>query len=367
MNIVIVVPTYNESGNIAHIIDLIYTVHLQKEHKLYILVVDSNSPDGTADIVETLRKKHTSLHILRTPKEGLGRAYIKGFEYAIQKLSADVVFEMDADLSHDPKEIPHFMNAIENGADFVIGTRYSKGGSIPINWGFIRKVFSIVGNLVIRVGFMKFSITDWTGGYRAIRVKTVNAILHKVHNYSNYVFQVALLDNALKAHAKVAEVPIQFSDRTNGESKINSVQYIKDVILYIIGNSSFVKFAIVGALGFIVDTTISKLVIYSSGTAKNYLLNSIGPETAVVSNYLLNNFWSFSHKRATTKRSLLKGFLQFNLAALGSIAIQTITVTSLVHAFGEAQFIWYKVGTVLFIILPYSYIIYNKFIWKGKK
>src|SRR3989338_6728328 len=207
---VLVAPTYNEAGNIEKFIPLIF----QQTEKLtnweiHLLVVDSNSPDKTGEIVKKLTSKYPRLHLLRVEKEGLGKAYVHGFQYAMDKFSPYLLFEIDADLSHDPKEIPNFIQQIEKGADFVIGSRYIKGGSSPKEWAIYRKIFSFFGNLIV---FMKLSILDWTSGYRAIKTWLIKDTLDHIKNYSGYVFQIALLNDSLKRWAKIKEIPIHFED-----------------------------------------------------------------------------------------------------------------------------------------------------------
>jgi dolichol-phosphate mannosyltransferase len=142
---VIVVPTYNEVGNISQLIHSVFQVAKTIEQwEIELLIVDSSSPDGTAQTVRELQKTYDDLHIIETPKEGLGRAYVNGFSYALEHLRPFVIFEMDADLSHNPNYIPHFLKKIEQGADFVIGSRYIKGGSIPANWDYIGRFFLCV-------------------------------------------------------------------------------------------------------------------------------------------------------------------------------------------------------------------------------
>jgi dolichol-phosphate mannosyltransferase len=283
---VIVLPTYNEKENIKKLITLIDKVRKEISNwQIDILVVDSHSPDGTINEVKKLQKEISNLHFLETKKEGLGKAYINGFQYAIEKLKAYVIFEMDADLSHDPKLIPLFLKEIEKGADFVIGSRYIKGGSIPKDWSFDRKLFSVLGNLIIKFGFMKLKITDWTSGFRAIKTWVVKEALSYLKNYSGYVFQVAFLDYAIKNGAKINEVPLNFVDRKWGKSKINSFQYIIQTLIYVFLNSSFIKFVIVGVIGFIIDMGILYLLVERLHIATKlvWLAQAISAETAIVS------------------------------------------------------------------------------------
>jgi len=195
----IVIPTYNEKSNVEMLIKKINDIIKNlKNWNISILVVDSKSPDNTSIVIQEMMKKYKNLNLLETEKEGMGKAYTKGFKYALRELDPYVIFEMDADLSHDPEMIPYFLEEIEKGSDFVIGSRYIKGGSIPKDWAFHRKLFSVIGNIIIRLGFAKFKITDWTSGYRAIKAWIIKDSVDIIDTYSGYVFQVAVLDNALK-------------------------------------------------------------------------------------------------------------------------------------------------------------------------
>lgn len=364
---VIVLPTYNEKGNIEKLLNEIDKVIKNVNRwQIEVLIVDSHSPDGTADLVLKLKKKFPYLHLLETKKEGLGKAYIHGFKYAIEKLFAYIVFEMDADLSHDPKLIPAFLEKIEKGADFVIGARYVKGGSIPKDWGLNRKIFSVLGNLIIRFGFMKPKISDWTSGYRAIKSWVVKTALAHIQNYSGYVFQVAFLDNAIKNGARIEEIPLNFTDRKWGKSKINSFQFIIQTLFYVFFHSSFIKFVIVGIIGFIIDFGLSYFLIEKLKKPV-WFSTLISTETAIISNFLLNNFWSFKHKKIEKGiKNYLFNFLKFNIISSGSIFIQTSGIQILVLIFGHSGWIIYKILIITFIIIPYSYILYNKLIWREK-
>jgi dolichol-phosphate mannosyltransferase len=213
---------------------------------------------------------------------------------------------------------------------------------------------------------MKLSITDWTSGFRAIKVWVIKAILNDVKKYSGYVFQIAVIDQALKNKARIQETPIQFEDRKSGVSKISFSQYIFQILLYIFLNSSFIKFVIVGAIGFIVDFGISYSLIETNHT-KVWVATLISTETAIICNFILNNFWSFSHKKIRSgKKSFAFSFLKYNIVSSGSILIQTIGMLILVSLFGNSLWYIYKIIIILFIIIPYSYFFYNKFIWKDK-
>lgn len=369
---VVVLPTYNEQATIKDILLKILAQASQAPAwDIHVLVVDSTSPDGTGSIVEELIKKDKRIHLLLTAKEGLGKAYQRGFAYAIERLKADVLFEMDADFSHNPADIPRFLRTIEEGADFVLGSRYIKGGSIPSNWAFHRKLFSVLGNIIIRLGFMKLRITDWTTGYRAMRAEVAVECSKNIQLYSNYVFQVAFLDNAIKKGFAVKEIPIQFVDRMAGSSKINSGQYIKDVLLYVFQHSSFIKFAIVGAIGFIIDFSVTKLLkdhILGDEPLRIALASAIGAEAAVINNFLLNNYWSFSYKKLKhSVPTFVKAFIKFNIAAVISIFIQFAGMYTLTFIFGATYWYIFKALVIIGLVIPYSYYVYNRIIWKPKK
>lgn len=365
---VVVIPTYNEEGNMKKVVEGVFeSTRDLPNWNVEILIVDSNSTDNTGETVKELQKKNPKIHLLSTKKEGLGKAYLDGFQYAIDTLKAYLIFEMDADLSHEPKELPKLIKQIEKGSDFVIGSRYIKGGSIPKNWGIHRKIFSTLGNMIIRYGFMNLKITDWTGGYRAIKAWIIKDSMSHTKHYSGYVFQIALLDYAIKNKANIAEIPIHFKERSYGISKINALQYITHILYYVFTHSSFIKFVIVGLIGFVLDFSITYLLKNKSALAF-WQITLLSTEAAIISNYLLNNFWAFSHKKiAHSRNSYIWNFLKFNVVSSGSIAIQTLGLHFATSMYGEKYWYIYKVIIIFFIVIPYSYFFYNKFIWKEKK
>ncbi len=367
---VIIIPTYNEVDNISNLINSLFSLSKTiKGWQIELIVVDSTSPDKTSSSVRKLQKEHANLHLLSTKKEGLGRAYLKGITFALNKLGADVVFEMDADFSHNPQVIPDFLRKIDEGADFVIGSRYIRGGSIPADWSLDRKFFSVFGNLIIRAGFMKIRITDWTSGYRAIRSWVLESSLKHLEKYSGYVFQVALLDESLKKNAKVSEIPITFIDRRYGVSKINTFQYMSQTLWYVFTHSSFIRYFIVGVAGASIDFGLSFLIIEVFKIAHNlfWLATLVSAEAAVIFNFFANNFWSFSHKKLTHRlSSYFLAFLKFSAVAVGALAIQAFGIQYLTNIFGARYWFVYKFFIIALVIIPYSYFLYNKVIWKSK-
>ena len=365
--VVVVAPTYNEKGEIENLVNKIFNQSGRLPNwEIYLLIVDSHSKDGTIETVKKLQEKFANLHLLETEKEGLGKAYLSGFKYCEEKINPYLIIQIDADGQHDPDKIPEFIKKIEQGADFVVGTRYSKGGSIPSNWGLHRKILSIGANLVVKFGFMKMKITEWTNGYRAIKFWLVKNAYDHLKNYSGYVFQVAFLDFATKNNAVLDEIPIHFRERTTGISKINALQYSFQTFLYVFNNSSFIKYVMVGFAGFFVDFGISYLVIEKFHRPV-WFGTILSGETAIICNFILNNYWSFAHKRIKGgKFNFLWNFLKFNLITFGSVLIQIGLLQLLIMLIGKQFWYIYKVFIIGFVIIPYSYILYNKVIWKKK-
>lgn len=213
--ICVVIPTYNEKNNIAKLLELIFS---QAIEGLNVLVVDDNSPDGTGELVEALRVGNLRLNILhRTTKSGLGRAYIDGFKQALAT-GADLILEMDADLSHDPKYLPAILAAAEQ-YDLVIGSRYIRGGGVD-NWSLGRRLISRFGNLYARV-ILGLSVSDLTGGYKCYRRKVLETIGLDNLSSVGYNFQIETTYEAIKSGFSVGEVPIVFVERASGKSKFS--------------------------------------------------------------------------------------------------------------------------------------------------
>src|SRR5579859_1165248 len=168
MNIVVIMPTYNEAENVKKMIPLLEkdVFPKVKNHTMHLLVVDDKSPDGTGKEVEKYMKEYKNVHLLSGEKNGLGAAYVRGMKYAMDTMKADAVIEFDADFQHDPEDIPHLISAMDEGYDYVIGSRYIKGGAIPDNWGMDRKIKSRLGGIFAQIMFLMPNIHDLTAGYK---------------------------------------------------------------------------------------------------------------------------------------------------------------------------------------------------------
>jgi dolichol-phosphate mannosyltransferase len=214
----LVLPTYNEAENLERIVRVALPELAKATPDHHILIVDDGSPDGTGDIADRLAEELEPVEVLhRTAKEGLGRAYLAGFERALAS-GAELVLEMDADFSHDPADLPRLIAAAEE-ADLVLGSRYVPGGGV-INWGRFRQLLSRGGSWYARV-VLGVPVRDLTGGFKCFRRETLEGIDYRNTHADGYGFQIEITYRAIKAGYRVKEVPIVFRDRTEGESKMS--------------------------------------------------------------------------------------------------------------------------------------------------
>lgn len=210
----IVIPTYNERENIGALVPLIV-----QHPRFRVLVVDDNSPDGTAEVVKTLASTNNRVSLLqRAGKQGLGTAYIAGFRRALAE-GAQYICEMDADFSHDPKYLPLLLGAAETRYDLVLGSRYVRGGGTT-DWGLMRKIISRGGNIYAGL-ILGLPVADATGGFRCYRRKVLETINLDAIRSNGYSFQIELVYQARRAGFRIGEVPIIFPDRRVGQSKMS--------------------------------------------------------------------------------------------------------------------------------------------------
>ncbi|NOT36362.1 MAG: polyprenol monophosphomannose synthase [Saprospiraceae bacterium] len=225
-NSIVIIPTYNEIENIEAIIRAVF----QLKEKVDILVMDDNSPDGTADMVRSLQSEYKDqLHLLvGKEKSGLGRAYIRGFKWALEH-KYDYVIEMDADFSHPPSNLPELLQCcVLNHADVSIGSRYIPGGGV-VNWPFIRLLISKTASLYVRL-ITGMNIKDPTAGFVCYKSKVLQAIdLDKIQ-FVGYAFQIEMKYKSYRNGFTLREIPIIFPDRIRGKSKMN-ILIIKEALL----------------------------------------------------------------------------------------------------------------------------------------
>ena len=216
MRATVCLPTYNERENLEQMLRALGGVLRDGDR---VLVVDDRSPDGTGELADRLAAELPFVDVLhRERKEGLGPAYLAGFRRALAD-GAELVLEMDCDFSHDPKDVPRLIAAVEGGADLALGSRYVRGGSIP-NWGLVRRAISLGGNLYAQA-VLQSSVRDLTGGFKCFRRRVLETIdLGAIHS-RGYAFQIETTYRVLRAGFRVVEVPIAFVDREQGHSKMN--------------------------------------------------------------------------------------------------------------------------------------------------
>jgi len=214
MKALLIIPTYNERENISRIISIV----LEKQAELEVLIVDDNSPDGTAQIVKDMMASESRIHILERPgKMGLGSAYVQGFKYALDK-GYDFILEMDADFSHNPDDVPRLIAAAQS-KDLVIGSRYCNGVNI-VNWPIKRLLISYFASKYVRA-ITGMPVKDPTGGFKCFRRKVLESInLDKILS-DGYAFQIEMNFRAWVKGFRMHEIPIVFTERLNGVSKMN--------------------------------------------------------------------------------------------------------------------------------------------------
>ncbi|HXK52453.1 glycosyltransferase family 2 protein [Candidatus Nomurabacteria bacterium] len=377
MKIVIVVPTYNEVENVGNLIPAIWQETKELSHDVRVLFVDGNSPDGTAEKVKEMSALYPFVSVILEPeKRGLGAAYIYAFKYAMSEMSADVVVEMDADFQHNPADIPRLIAALDAGADYAIGSRFAKGGSIPSDWALYRKLLSIGGSYFSKIVLGIFNVNDFTSGFRASRVRgfvdkiDLDSILSK-----GFAYKIDLLYKMHKLGAKITEVPIAFGLRDRGDSKMEKDNFqdsLKTVLtLRYRQNESFFKFLGVGLIGLFTDSALFN-ILYA--VSLHDLLHMSSSVESLVSGFIamfvtftLNNFWSFSARKIGSKIELAAKLGFYYATSYLPIVFRSFLIHFSEQTFGESFFVRngaFFIG--IFIGLVWNFTIYSKVIWKKK-
>lgn len=369
--VVVVMPAWNEEDNILRMIDELVDKEFPKiDAEMHLLVVDNHSKDRTEEIVKNASKTRKNVHIIQQgDKSGLGWAYINGFKYAVGKLGADAVMEMDADFQHPPRFVKPMVDAYLAGADYVIGSRYIPGGSIPAEWEFFRKFISFAGNLFIRIVLLKPEIHDLTTGFRLTRVKGVleKIDLDNLMEPYRFAHKVDLMYQCLKNSKKVVEVPLEFASRTQEKSKFNTKEMVATfkvaIILGIKDKAKFIKFATVGFAGYLVNA--STLLLFTRWVWPGVLAWGVSTELAIINNFVFNNIWTFKSEKIMGFANLAKKFFQFNLTSGGALLIQVVFGSLSDFIFGTQYRQFALPFIIVFLVLPYNYFMYNVVIWKS--
>jgi len=308
VRICFVIPTYNEALNINPLLSRL--TELYGDLDVAFLIVDDESPDGTAHLVrEFMEKVDGRVRLIQGKRRGLGDAYVRGMTHAIDTLGADVIVQMDADFSHDPAAAGRLLDRIAGGADVAIGSRYVAGGSLDERWHAGRRLLSRWGNRLARwIGGLK-GISDCTAGFKAIRAEKLREAKIESVQARGYVFQVDLLHRLINCGARVVEEPIHFRERERGETKLgmlNMLEFFFSVLLLRLrSHLTFVKFSLVGTCGVFVNLGSFSLLI-ELGLNK-FLASPTAILASIISNFLMNNHWTFGDRAMTSRRSV-RGF-----------------------------------------------------------
>jgi dolichol-phosphate mannosyltransferase len=397
----VVIPTYDEAPTIASMIGHLFehTLPSIPEWSVHVVIVDGNSPDGTAEQVRALQREFKGLHlIVEQQKEGIGAAYFKGFKYAVEQLAADVFIEFDGDFQHPPEMIPTMLRRIDAGADLVLGSRRMSGGSYPSGWGFRRLFLSRVGGFVARFLLFFptrafFRVSDPTTGLKATRVAgfydRMDFASFHTHGFG---YKLEMLYRLLHLGARVAEVPLQFGLRLAGDSKITP-QTPADIFKTVFHlrwhdeiTRRFLRFAVVGFSGFLVNALTLELFAHaaftdwiarhftglSESTALGFVAQksawsaAFAAECAIASNYIWSNFWTFSGYRARRLSQFIVNFLKFNLTSSGAILLQFGCIGLAIDLIADTTLVRQTalIFTIAFVVIPYNWLMYNRVIWR---
>ena len=335
-----VIPTYNEASDIVPL--LLRLTRLYREAGTAFLIVDDESPDGTGRLVRKFAASDDRVHLLEGPRRGFGQAYVRGMVHALDTLGADAVVQMDADFSHDPADAGRLLARLADGgpgggADVAIGSRYVAGGSLDPRWHVGRRLLSRWGNHFVRWLAGMWGVNDCTAGFKAIRADALRAAKVEDIRVRGHIFQVALLHRLIHAGARVVEEPIHFRDREHGQTKLGAGSILEFFYtiwwLRLTSHRTLVKYGLTGLVGALVNLG-SFQVLLGLGLHK-FLASPIATELSIVSNFLMNNYWTFADRNLPGGRRI-RG-LKYNLVALATLALSYATFVALSIPFPQAS------------------------------
>ena len=372
MRVSIVIPTYNERENISRLLTVLNDEFKKNcHHSFDVVFVDGNSPDGTSKIIQDFSEENPNIHLMvEEKKSGLGSAYILGMKYSLANLKPDAVVEMDADFQHDPHDLGRFIQKLNEGYDYVLGSRYIKGGSIPKEWSLDRKFLSFFGNLFARLVLGVLSVHDITSGYRISRADKLSMVNLDNLDKRVYAYKIQLLYEMVKNKSRVSEIPIKFGLRDRGKSKMETSNifgsFFLVIKLRIKDNASFFKFLVVGLAGLFVQTTLMIFLSFWGllSPAKALLPSFLA---AVLTTFSFNNAWSFKDRKIVDRNIKFRKFSVFLLVNVGGYAIQKSCILISQHVFNDSVALilltGYPVGILLGLV--WNYLFYSKIVWRG--
>lgn len=394
MRLVVNIPTYDEKENIEEIIKQVLAQGKNLSGiDLHVLVSDSHSPDGTGEIVKKIAQTNPKVHYLDVKERGLGIGIVKGHRYAIDKLKADILAQMDADLSHNPVSLPLMVSYINKGYDLVNGSRLIKGGKNFLAWH--RRLFSFGSALYCRLAWGAWNLTEFTNSYRVFKKSLFEKIdFSKVPwKAKTYIIQPAFLYASIQAGAKIKEAPITFVDRKRGYSKYQMIAYIIDVLKFGIKvrlekSATFIKFLIVGTMSYFVNAVLLGLLfrgqIYSLKVLPGpilsflpvgavaakisiitldrlFIASVIAAEISIIFNFFWHENWTF--KSREHKGSIFLRLFKFNASSIISPVIQVMSIQIFFHVLRLSEQIGLAVGVIIGLFVNYA--INMLWIWKA--
>ena len=366
--VVIIIPTYNESLVIEGTLSAVFeATKCITDMDIHVLVFDSCSTDNTQQFVANLQKSNSHLHLkTELKKSGLGSAYLQAMRYALTDLSADVVMEFDADLSHQPKYIAPMLEKMKTH-DVVVGSRYVKGGSIPKEWGWHRKLLSVLGNYVARF-ILTSKYKDFTSGFRATHRRVLENALPDKFLSNQYAYKIQLLWLLHNNKARIHEEPIEFIDRQQGLSKLpaNSILDSLSVLfqLRFQAMSRYFKMCLVGLSGVFIQCLIFNLFRQA---LTPIFAAQIGMVAAIINNFSLNSRFTFQGASLIPRHQKIKAFSLFFAFSIAMIAIQSYWLHLGLKYFGVG-YVKENITIIsgMFMGSLLNYLIYSRFIWRKK-
>jgi len=351
----IIIPTYNEAENIVDLLQNVEEVIQDRETEF--IVVDDNSDDGTAEIVRDLKSEIDNLKLIeREGKSGIGSAYKRGF----QDTEGDIIVQMDADFSHRPEDIPKLISGIEDGNDIAIGSRYVEGGDR--NDPLLRRINPWIGRFLY-VYILKSPVSDFTSGFKAYK-KEVAREIPEYDLPDGFHFQAASLMKLVKEGKSTKEVPIDFRPRRAGKPKYDTRDLVDNIELFIRlfleHYEQMIKFGIVGASGVLVNMGL--LYFLTEEIELYYILSAvIAVETSIISNFALNEIWTFVEKGKEGIKNLFKRFFKFNGISIAGMGINVAILAALTEFAG----IYYLFSNLVAIaaVFGWNYLANLRWTW----
>ena len=393
MRLVVNIPTYCERDNIEEIIKSVLSACKKIDADVHILVADSASPDGTGQVVKKISSRNPKVHYLDVKVRGLGVGVVKGHRFAIDKLKADVLAQMDGDLSHGPSTLPIMFDYIKKGYDLVNGSRLMPGGKNLLGWH--RRLFTRGSALFCKLSWGTFNLSEYTNSYRMFTKELFEKIdFTKVPwRAKTYIIQPSFLYAAIETGARIKEVPIKFVDRKKGYSKAQIVAYTLDVLKFgvkvrIQRSKMFVKFLMVGTGGYLVNAIALGLLnrgqIYNMSLLgkpilllipqhqqapkflyftidRLFVASVISIELSIIFNFLFHDNWTF--KTRAKNGLLITRFLKFNLTSAGSPLIQLVSILVFFRVFSLHEQIGLAFGVAIGLFV--NYLANTLWIWKA--